>query len=190
MLRSLRTPAAVALAATLVLAACSSQPGGPSAAPSAPVSAAPSGAPTHAPADSSAPAAVTLAVDDGHVVGRDGMTVYLFKNDDPIPGQSACYGQCAGNWPAVVGPAGADAAVTGEIGTITRTDGTVQATLDGHPLYYFAGDNAAGDTNGQGLNDVWYLVSPSGDEIENEAEASADPMSGASPTPCGGRYCY
>ena len=52
------------------------------------------------------------------------------------------------------------------LGTITRDDGTTQVTYNGWPLYYFAGDTAASDTAGQGLGGVWFLVSPTGEAIE------------------------
>lgn len=193
MLRNERMPIIAALAATILIAACSSAPGGPSVGPSAAPTAAPTAAATPAPsqpaAATTAPAAVNLTVVSGHVVGKDGRTVYLFNNDDPVPGQSACYETCAANWPPVVGPASGQG-ITGELGTITRTDGTLQVTLDGRPLYYFAGDSAAGDTNGQGLNEVWWLISPSGDEIEDAMQATEAPDGAASPTPCGARNCY
>ena len=48
------------------------------------------------------------------------------------------------------------------LGTLTRDDGTVQVTYNGWPLYHFSGDTAPGDTNGQGLEGVWFLVSPTG----------------------------
>jgi predicted lipoprotein with Yx(FWY)xxD motif len=52
--------------------------------------------------------------------------------------------------------------VPGTIGVITRTDGTQQVTLDGHPLYHFSGDKAAGDTNGNGFGGIWHVVTTSG----------------------------
>ena len=55
--------------------------------------------------------------------------------------------------------------VTGEVGTITGVDGSMQLTLDGWPLYTFAGDSAEGDTNGQGVNGVWWVLSPAGEKI-------------------------
>jgi predicted lipoprotein with Yx(FWY)xxD motif len=58
-----------------------------------------------------------------------------------------------------------DASVTGEIGTITGVDGATQLTLNGWPLYYFAGDSAPGDTNGQGVNGVWWVLTPAGEKI-------------------------
>ncbi len=59
--------------------------------------------------------------------------------------------------------------LTGTLGTATRDDGTTQVTLNGWPLYYFAGDAAAGATEGQGLNDVWWLVTPDGSAIDGAA---------------------
>ena len=84
----------------------------------------------------------------------DGRTLYLFNPDGQ--GDPTCYDDCADNWPALVGEVaagdGLDAAL---LGTVTRTDGAVQVTYNGWPLYYFSGDAAPGDTNGQGLNDEW-----------------------------------
>ena len=58
------------------------------------------------------------------------------------------------------------------VGTITRADGTVQATYNGWPLYYFGGDSAAGDVNGQGVNDVWWVIDASGTPIGDLIERS------------------
>jgi len=74
--------------------------------------------------------------------------------------------------------------VTGTIGTITRDDGGIQATLGGVPLYYFAGDIAAGETNGQGLNDVWWLVDGAGAAVESLDNP------GPSGSSCSGPACY
>jgi predicted lipoprotein with Yx(FWY)xxD motif len=55
------------------------------------------------------------------------------------------------------------------LGTITRDDGTMQVTYNGWPLYFFHEDAAAGDTNGQGIDEfggLWWLVSPAGEAIE------------------------
>ena len=102
----------------------------------------------------------TIVVDD------KGMTVYVFDNDTQNSGESSCSGACLSNWPPVT----ADQApsldgVTGEVDTITATDGSTQVTLDGWPLYYFAGDSAAGDTNGQGVSDIWWVVGADGKKI-------------------------
>jgi len=98
------------------------------------------------------------------LVDGDGMTLYLFTNDSP--GVSTCEGACLAAWPPLLGRpqagAGADDSL---LGSLTRTDGTPQVTYNGWPLYYWAQDAAPGDTNGQGVNDVWWVVSPEGDPI-------------------------
>jgi predicted lipoprotein with Yx(FWY)xxD motif len=79
-----------------------------------------------------------------------GLTLYWFAPDTPT--KSACYGSCAAYWPPVTGNPSAGPGVTGTLGTITRTDGTTQATYDGHPLYTYIGDNAPGQASGNNLN--------------------------------------
>lgn len=125
---------------------------------------------TTAPSPTTAPpTAAGVAVADSALgeilVDGSGRTLYLFVPDNQ--GDSTCYDECEQNWPPLTGEPeageGIDAAL---LGTTTRTDGTVQATFNGWPLYYFGGDAAAGDTNGQGLNDVWYVVSSAGDAVE------------------------
>jgi predicted lipoprotein with Yx(FWY)xxD motif len=99
------------------------------------------------------------------LVDGDGNTLYLFSPD--AQGPSTCYDACEANWPPLVGDISAGAGIdTALLGTATRDDGTVQVTYNGWPLYYFANDAAAGDTNGQGINGVWYVVSGSGDPVE------------------------
>jgi predicted lipoprotein with Yx(FWY)xxD motif len=86
----------------------------------------------------------------------NGMTLYTFDNDEG--GVSACYDQCATNWPPLVAPEGA--AAEGEYGLVQRTDGTMQWTYDGQPLYLWINDKAAGDVTGDGVNDVWHAAKP------------------------------
>lgn len=101
------------------------------------------------------------------VVDGEGLTVYMFDSDTQGSGTSTCEGECATNWPAVTTDSDAPEVegVTGEVGTITGVDGATQVTLNGWPLYYFAGDSAAGDTNGQGVNDVWWVLTPAGEKV-------------------------
>lgn len=98
------------------------------------------------------------------ITTSDGDTLYLFIPDGQ--GDSVCYDECEANWPPlVVDVAAGDGVDDGLVGSTDRTDGSTQVTYNGWPLYYFAGDAAAGDTNGQGLNDVWFVVDASGDAI-------------------------
>lgn len=88
---------------------------------------------------------------------RPGFTLYVFDNDLAAPGTSTCNGGCAATWPPLLV---ADGVATGvaDLGTIARSDGSMQATHDGRPLYFFSGDSAPGDTNGDGLGGVWHVV--------------------------------
>ena len=96
------------------------------------------------------------------LVGPKGMTLYLFTKD--TPDTSTCYDKCATNWPPLLVDS-ADAIVPGvnlpgKIGTTTRTDGKIQVTYNGWPLYYFAKDAAIGDSTGEGVGKVWYTIAP------------------------------
>jgi predicted lipoprotein with Yx(FWY)xxD motif len=101
------------------------------------------------------------------VVTSSGRTVYAFDKDTQNSGKSACNAGCIGLWPAVTTtsstPTGAG--VSGKLGTITRSDGSKQLTLDGRPLYTYAGDSGAGAVSGQGVKGIWWAVTPSGAEI-------------------------
>jgi predicted lipoprotein with Yx(FWY)xxD motif len=95
-----------------------------------------------------------------YLADSKGMALYIFKKD--TPGKSACTAECVAKWPLyfrekVAAPAGTKAE---DFGTITREDGKKQTTYKGLPLYYFAGDVKPGDTNGQGVKDVWYVAAP------------------------------
>jgi predicted lipoprotein with Yx(FWY)xxD motif len=100
-----------------------------------------------------------------YLTGADGMTLYIFKNDSADT--STCADACAAKWPPLTVEAGESAVagkgVSGELGTITRADGTTQVTYDHQPLYYYADDAAAGDTNGQGIGGVWFVAPAGGD---------------------------
>ena len=96
----------------------------------------------------------------------DGYTVYLFTNDEQGAGTSACEGDCIAAWPVVgeiTSPAGSlDADL---VGSIERSDGTIQATYNGWPLYRFANDEVTSDTNGQGVNGIWWVIGADGEAI-------------------------
>lgn len=103
------------------------------------------------------------------LVDGEGRSLYLFTNDTQDSGTSSCTGDCLVKWPPLltdgepVAGTGMDAAM---LGTITLPDGTTQVTYNGWPLYYFADDTAPGDALGQGVGGVWFLVSPTGEMIE------------------------
>ena len=78
-----------------------------------------------------------------------GLTLYTFAPDKV--NKSVCYGDCASYWPPVPGNMTAGPGVTGKIGTITRTDGTTQATYNGRPLYTYIGDHGPGTAAGNNI---------------------------------------
>jgi predicted lipoprotein with Yx(FWY)xxD motif len=92
-----------------------------------------------------------------------GLTLYTFAPDPA--NKSVCYGSCAQYWPPVKGPLTAPSGVSGTFATIKRTDGTVQATFNGHPLYTYVGDSGKGQAHGNNLNlngGLWHEVTTSG----------------------------
>jgi predicted lipoprotein with Yx(FWY)xxD motif len=101
--------------------------------------------------------------------GPKHLTVYLFAADKGST--SSCSGECAQVWPPVTTtstPKAEGEAVAGDLGTITRPEGTKQVTYKGHPLYWYVSDTQAGDTTGQGVNGfgaLWWVLSPNGSEI-------------------------
>ncbi|MDF9751983.1 hypothetical protein [Arthrobacter sp. ES3-54] len=160
-----------ALALAALLSGC-----GGGATTTTPTSAAPA---TSAPAESSAPAssasasmaAAVLSVGEskaGQIVVADkGLSVYYFTKNTKDSGNSACTGACLTSWPPVTSTTATPTVngVTGKVGTIPTADGKMQVTINGMPIYYYSKDQAAGDTTGQGVGGVWYLVAPSGEMI-------------------------
>ena len=113
---------------------------------------------------------VTIAVASDAALGDflvdgQGLTVYLFENDTGTT--TACTGECAVNWPPVIAdgePTGGDGIDAALLGTADGIEPN-QVTYNGHLLYYFIGDSAAGDTNGVGIP-AWFALDPNGDAIE------------------------
>jgi len=122
--------------------------------------------PTPAASEGSGGEGYEVAVASGavgsYLTGENGLTLYTFKPDSA--NTSTCSGDCATNWPpfavTVADTLKLDSGITGKLTSFARADGTMQVAYNGAPLYYFAGDNAAGDANGQGLADKWYVAAP------------------------------
>jgi predicted lipoprotein with Yx(FWY)xxD motif len=172
-------PLASALLATACSSAATASSSSPSSAPAAGSSAS---------ASTTGTVISTQAGSAGTFLTDGGRAVYLWAKDGM--NMSACTGACASAWPPV--PATGTLTATGgaqasDLGTITRSDGTKQVTYDGHALYFFAGDSAAGQTTGQGSDSFgakWWLVAPSGAKItaSDTATAAAAPAPAPSAT--------
>jgi predicted lipoprotein with Yx(FWY)xxD motif len=131
-------------------------------------------------------AAATVMVKSGplgdYLTDGSGRTLYSFVND--TTGKSTCYTSCATFWPPLTttgttqAGSGVDAS---KLATSMRTDGSTQVTYNGHPLYTFKEDTAAGDTMGQGLNQdggLWWIVAPAGTPIQGTAPSQSSGSSG------------
>jgi len=167
---------AAALAAlALALSACGSSASSSSSASSAPAAGASSAA-SSAPASSASGSALEMRTINGTAVvtNAKGMTLYWFAPDTSTT--SKCTGACATYWPPVTGPVTAGSGVTGTLGTITRADGTTQATYDGHPLYTYVGDTAPGQAKGNGKNlsgGLWWEMTVSGAKPATSTSSSS-----------------
>jgi predicted lipoprotein with Yx(FWY)xxD motif len=142
-----------------------------------------SGSSTHSGAPASTASTLKTASVGGMTVltNAKGFTLYWFVPDTST--KSNCNGSCAAIWPPVKGPATAGSGVTGKLSTITRSDGSAQATYDGHPLYTYTGDTGPDQNHGNGINasgGVWHEVTVSG------SAPAASPSSGSSSTGGGG----
>jgi predicted lipoprotein with Yx(FWY)xxD motif len=164
-MRKALASAALVAALTVVAAGC----GGNDDEPSGTVT-------TEAPATTAAQAeetgGTTVAVASSRLgdilVDADGRTLYAFTKDKGD--QSACSGECAANWPALTGTATAGSGAQASLlSTAVQASGDSQVTYGGRPLYYFAGDAKPGDTNGQGVGNVWFAVSADGELVKEKA---------------------
>jgi predicted lipoprotein with Yx(FWY)xxD motif len=157
-------PAGLAGVALIAVACGTSSPSGSSGTASTPSSSS---------AAAASPAAVSSTALKGTTIGgtkvltnAKGFTVYSFAPDTAT--KSNCNGSCAHYWPPVKGPLTAGAGVTGKLATITRSDGSTQATYNGHPLYTYVSDTAPGQDKGNGLNlsgGVWHVVPVAGTAV-------------------------
>jgi predicted lipoprotein with Yx(FWY)xxD motif len=112
-----------------------------------------------------------------YLTGASGRAIYLWVADKGST--SNCSGSCAKAWPPVTttgNPTAGSGVTASMLGMTKRSDGTEQVTYDGHPLYYFIADTAAGTTKGQGSDSFgakWWLVTPSGSAITASAGSSS-----------------
>ncbi len=154
--------------------AASNLPPAATAAPTMAPAAVPTTAPAAAPTTASAPTgkAVTLQVTQNDKLGSfiadgDGRTLYLYTKD--TKNTSNCYDKCASAWPPLIQsgqPTLKEGLDSSLLGTTTRKDGSTQVTYNGWPLYYWASDKNPGDTTGQAVGKVWWVVSPEGNIIK------------------------
>jgi predicted lipoprotein with Yx(FWY)xxD motif len=105
------------------------------------------------------------------LVAANGRTLYLFTADKG--GKSACYGKCASVWPPLIAasPTVGTGLRASMLGTTKRTDGKLQVTYGGHPLYVFAKDKQAGDVRGEGIvhfGGTWWVVSAAGKPLTSK----------------------
>ena len=101
-----------------------------------------------------APLAVLKISDGRSILTKDGLSVYIFDEDSG--GISSCYDACASAWPAVL--VTAETVLGSSMGVTVRNDGAQQLTYKGQPVYFFVGDGASEDINGDGLGGVWHII--------------------------------
>jgi predicted lipoprotein with Yx(FWY)xxD motif len=158
---------ATVVAIGLLAAACGAYGGAGAGATQGPSASVALGAPTIGMA--------TSATLGAYLTGPNGLTLYINTSD--TANTSTCSGGCIASWPALTVAAGqtavAGTGVTGALGTFTRADGSTQVTYNGLPLYYWVSDKKAGDTTGQGVGGFVVAL-----------------VSGAAPSPSGGKYGY
>ena len=158
--------AALAMAGLMTIAACASGPAESTSQESPDVTGGVTGGVTTADTDLG-----TILADP------NGFTMYVFTEDGT--GESVCTGGCASVWPPVSGGTtigtGLDAST---FATSARDDGTEQLTVGGRPLYTYSADASPGDTNGQDVNGVWFVVDPDGNLVQTQVESTGIDDSG------------
>jgi predicted lipoprotein with Yx(FWY)xxD motif len=160
--------ASVLAASALLLAACAPQTGSGSVPPSG----------------------TTIEITVSHtaagdaLAGAGGKTLYTLSTD--TSSASTCLGGCANTWPPLLGDGSQVTpgdGVSGSFGSITREGGEKQITHNGQPLYYYSGDNAAGDSGGDGIGGVWSIAAVGEASTSQPGSASASQPQQPSATP-------
>ncbi|MGD6750235.1 COG4315 family predicted lipoprotein [Streptomyces sp. BH105] len=103
------------------------------------------------------------------LVDGKGRTLYLFTSDGKNSNSMKCDAKCVKEWPHMEGKPKAGAGARADLIATTKGSGTAQATYAGHPLYYYADDHKAGDTKGQGIDQIWYVLDSHGNAIKKAA---------------------
>jgi predicted lipoprotein with Yx(FWY)xxD motif len=115
------------------------------------------------------------------LVSGDGFTLYILSKD--LKNTPSCYGDCMELWPPLLtdgDPEAGEGIDPSKLGVATRHDGTFQATYFGRPLYRFRGDIAPGDTQGHGSENLWQVLLPSGELLDESGEVTPDDESSSS----------
>ena len=154
----------------LVLTGCANGAVEPTTTPSASAAAAAPPSASATEAEQASEAGITLTTKETElgtvVVDGDGMVIYQFDKDTQHGTASTCAGECAAKWPIVPGEGEIKLdGVTGTVGSVESATGEKQLTVNGWPVYYFAGDTEAGMTSGQAKMDVWWVISPAGEPL-------------------------
>ncbi len=129
--------------------------------------------PESAPPTTAAPAKPLFSIGKSQLgdilTSNDGLTLYNFDPDAKKPGGSACNSPCSDIWPPMIVKSDAElvapAGFTGKLSTVKRDDGSLQAAVNGWPIYGWVFDKKAGDLNGQANNEVWWALSPAGEVL-------------------------
>lgn len=118
----------------------------------------------------------------------EGNTLYVFTNDTGTT--STCEGGCAEAWPpvTVTGTPTGEGIDAGDLGTTTRPDGSTQLTFHGHPVYLYAADSKPGDTTGQGVGGIWFVVDKDGNAVREESGGGSDTATTVAPSATTDRY--
>ena len=159
MLRNPGWAAAALVATALAVTACGASPGSSGAGGAYGV---PTGhSTTPGAADAQTTALKVARTSAGTVLASSrGLTLYYYTEDKPGSGKSVCTGGCASAWPPLAAPVRAPAGVRlpGPLGVITRPGNGAQVTINGYPIYTYAGDKAPGQAAGNGIEGAWHVI--------------------------------
>ncbi|MEC3978829.1 SCO0930 family lipoprotein [Amycolatopsis sp. H20-H5] len=123
------------------------------------------------------------------ITDKEGFTLYLFTKDTKKATKSACEGDCAKTWPAVLakGKVELEGVASKLVSSIKRADGSEQVTVGGWPVYRYAMDTQAGEAKGAGVKGTWFPIEPNGCKSGTTpaASSSAAPSTAAAPSNSG-----